>query len=219
MGLIVGAVVVVVLGGGGAWLLTQPVAAPKVVGAAAAPANAADPDGFLEATDGQVKAYEADLAALGLGEAFSAGAAAANVDEARQKVGASQVLVGQYRRKTADHLRDARLNANRRAGGGPEGKAAIAAFDAAHADALKLNSRRWELEAKVAEERAYVAQTLMVMDGHFHVAGDNVVADFPGDRQRLASDMAQVRAAEARLKAFKADPSLDGGPPTQARLK
>ncbi len=174
----------------GAWFLlanaTAPAAAPA---AAASPSAAADTDGFRQATDGQLAAYEQALGELQLGEALDVAAARAAVDDYRQKVGRSQVLVGLHRSKVVANVRNARLNANRRAGGGPEGQRAMAEFDTAHAAALARLNTRWALEAKVAEQRGLVLQTL---------------AYDPDNSARLNTDLAGVRNAESALKTFKA---------------
>jgi hypothetical protein len=191
-GPIVAVVVVAVLGAGGYWWMTRPVEvklAPVAAADAAAPAYPGDVDGFRAATEGEVAAYEAAMAPLGLGDALDAAKARADVDGYRGKVSKSQVLVGFHRNKVVGNVRNARLNANRRAGGGPAGEAAMTAFDSSHADALARINERWTLEAKVAEERGMVMQTL---------------AYDPDNGQRLGSDLAELRGAEAKLKAFKA---------------
>ena len=76
-------------------------------------------------------------------------------------------------------------------GGGAEGERAMADFDSTHAAALAHLNERWTLEAKVAEERGLVLQTL---------------AYDPDNAPRLNADLRELRAAEAKLKAFKAKP-------------
>lgn len=178
----------------GVWFLLAKATAPSAASNAASASTAssvapADTDGFRQATDGQLAAYEQALGELQLGEALDVAAARAAVDDYRQKVGRSQVLVGLHRNKVVANVRNARLNANRRAGGGPEGQRAMADFDAAHAAALGRLNTRWALEAKVAEQRGLVLQTL---------------AYDPDNSARLNTDLAGVRNAESALKTFKA---------------
>lgn len=194
-GLIVAVVVVALLGGGGYWWMTRPVEAPRVSPGGPAETGPAsypnDADGFRAATEGQLAQYEKALGALALGDALDVAAARAAVDDYRQKSARSQVLVGIHRNKVVANLRNARLNANRRAGGGLEGERAMETFDATHAAALARLNERWTLEAKVAEERGLVLQTL---------------AYDPDNGARLNADLGELRAAEAKLKAFKTAP-------------
>lgn len=194
-GLIAAVAVIAVIGGGGYWWISQPIKPMKPVAGQAAPEGvptyADDGDGFRSATEGQLALYERAVAELGLGDALDVAAARGAVDDYRQKVARSQVLVGVHRNKVVANVRNARLNANRRAGGGAEGERAMADFDSTHAAALAHLNERWTLEAKVAEERGLVLQTL---------------AYDPDNAPRLNADLRELRAAEAKLKAFKAKP-------------
>jgi len=199
------AAAVVLLGGGATYLLMSQGGAAKSAeaGAAAAPAT---PAAALKAgLDGDIKAFETDLKGLGFTDTTDVAGLAADVNAARSKSASAQVLIGRYRSKTDQRIRNARREVVRQYPGEVARKEAVEKFDAESADATKQARLRWQIEGDLAQARGYLIQTLAYTK--WVMVGDE--PSFPSsiDAQRWRDDLKRVKEAEERLAAWKKDPA------------